>query len=252
MIIQYASDLHLEFPDNREFLRINPIKPTGEVLLLAGDIVPFVVMDKYNDFFNYISDNFETTFWIPGNHEYYKSDISNRSGVLNEKIKNNIFLVNNFSIIHKDVKFIFSTLWSKISVANQWIIGQLLNDFHLIKHKEARFTTTLFNQFHEQNLEFLKQELRSDKILKTAVVTHHCPTFFNYPEKYRNSEINEAFAVELFDLIETTAPDYWIYGHIHFNTPDFVIGKTQLVTNQLGYVNEGEHQQFKNGCIFEI
>jgi len=50
--------------------------------------------------------------------------------------------------------------------------------------------------------------------------------------------------VELFDLIEATSPDYWIYGHTHGNTPDFEIGKTRLLTNQLGYVKYGEQLGF--------
>lgn len=41
--LQYISDLHLEFPDNREWLKENMIIPKGDILLIAGDTIP----DKY-------------------------------------------------------------------------------------------------------------------------------------------------------------------------------------------------------------
>lgn len=250
--IQYCSDLHLEFPENKEFLKANPLQPKGEILLLAGDIVPFGLIDKHKDFFNYISNNFETAYWIPGNHEYYYFDMSKKCGVLNENIRSNVHLVNNLSVTLNDFCFIFSTLWSKISVENQWQIEKGVSDFQVIKYKDYRFSTEQFNLLHEQCLRFITSELHRNHTSKTIVVTHHVPTFLNYPEKYKGDVLNESFAVELFDLIEDAKPDYWIYGHHHHNTPDFLIGKTQMRTNQLGYVKYGEHRSFDNGKTLNV
>ncbi|MCD4665782.1 MAG: metallophosphoesterase [Bacteroidales bacterium] len=252
MKIQYCSDLHLEFPENKEFLKINPIQPNGDILLLAGDIVPFVVIDNHKDFFDYLADNFKYTYWVPGNHEYYRFDIINKSGTLNEKIRSNVFLVNNTSVIHHNVKYIFSTLWTKIRPAYQWQIERGLSDFHVIKYSGYRFSAEKYNLLHEDSLNFIKQELSEKKEHKKVVVTHHVPTFLNYPEKYKGSVLNDAFAVELFDLIETIGPDYWIFGHHHQNISDFKIGKTKLITNQLGYVKYGEHKLFKEDKVFKL
>ena len=87
---------------------------------------------------------------------------------------------------------------------------------------------------------------------KTVVVTHHVPTLLNYPSWYKTSILNQAFAVELFDLIEDSLIDYWIYGHSHINTPEFMIGNTHLLINQLGYVSHFEHQQFQKDKIIVL
>jgi predicted phosphohydrolase len=252
MTIQYASDLHLEFPENKGFLSRNPIKPVGEVLLLAGDIVPFAIMDKHKDFFSYVSDHFETTYWIPGNHEYYYFNLADKCGTFHEKIKDNVHLLNNIVIEYEYLNLIFSSLWSKISPAHQWQIERSMSDFQVIKYKDFRFSAEQYNQLHVESMTFLKQALHNNYTDKTVVVTHHVPTFYNYPEKYKGDALNEAFAVELFNLIEDATPDYWIYGHTHSNSADFNIGKTQLLTNQLGYVKYGEHQLFNLGKSFNL
>ena len=115
--IQYASDLHLEFPANKAFIKQHRLLPVGEVLVLAGDIVPFAVM--------------------------------------------------------------------------------------------------------------------------------------NYPEQYKGEALNEAFAVELYYLIQASGIDFWVHGHHHVNTPEFSIGSTFMNTNQLGYVQRNEHGLFEaNKCIY--
>ena len=252
MTIQYASDLHLEFSQNRDYVKANPIEPKSEVLVLAGDIVPFAVMHKHADFFSYLSDHFKHTYWVPGNHEYYNSDLTDRCGTVHEKIKENVSLVNNVAVMHEDIQFIFSTLWSKISPLYAWQIEQGMSDFHVISYKGKRFSTEHVNQLHEESVAFIKTMLEAKSSQNKIVVSHHIPTFQNYPEQYKGSVLSEAFAVELFDLIESHGPDYWIYGHHHNNVPEFTIGKTKMLTNQLGYVKYGEHMLFDSEKTFTL
>lgn len=252
MTVQYASDLHLEFPQNKAFLKQNPLVPSADVLLLAGDIVPFAILDKHDDFFSYLSDNFQFTYWVPGNHEYYHYDLSKKSGELFETIKSNVFLVNNKTIEIENVKFIFSTLWSKISPAHQWQIERSLSDFQVIKHNNLRLSAEVYNEQHSNCLNFIAKEIQLSNNCNSVVITHHVPTFLNYPESYKGDVLNEAFAIELFDLIERSNVNYWLYGHHHCNTSDFCIGKTNLITNQLGYVQRNEHHLFSTNKILSI
>ncbi|WP_088653547.1 metallophosphoesterase [Geofilum rhodophaeum] len=71
MKVQYCSDLHLEFFQNAKFLNENPIKPVGDILVLAGDIIYWEQENFKHWFFDYISDNFKEVYYIPGNHEFY-------------------------------------------------------------------------------------------------------------------------------------------------------------------------------------
>ena len=252
MKLQYASDLHLEFPENKEFLRIRPLRPEGDILILAGDIVPFSVMNEHSDFFDYVSGHFDFTYWIPGNHEYYHSDINERSGSFNEKIRDNVFLLNNTSVQTGDVRLIFSTLWTKIGPGSQFKILLGYSDFHVIMNRGMRLSVEQYNLLNEKCILFLKEELEKKKSGTIVVITHHMPTFMNYPEDLKGDALNEAFAVELSDLIRTTEPDYWIFGHEHNSKSEFRIGKTRLVTNHLGYIRYNEHKGFDEGKVIVV
>ncbi|WP_319231074.1 metallophosphoesterase [Draconibacterium orientale] len=252
MIIQYCSDLHLEFPENKKFLIENPIIPVGEILILAGDIVPFRVMHEHSDFWNYISSNFKNVYWIPGNHEYYYFDIKERLGSFVENIRDNILLVNNTSFVHNKTRFIFTTLWTAISEAKKFMIQQGLSDFRVIRNNGQLLIPDDYNQMHKSCMQYLNHELSDGKFEKTIVVTHHVPTMLNYPEKYQGSYLNEAFAVELYDLIIDSDIDYWIFGHHHQNHCDFTIGKTRMLSSQLGYVQFDEHKDFSTAQYFHI
>lgn len=252
MKIQYCSDLHLEFPENKRYMQRFPLEPQGDILILAGDIVLFKMMKEHNDFFNFCAANFETTYWIPGNHEYYRSDLADVKIPLYEKIKDNVFLLNNQTIAYKNLELIFSTLWSYIPPQHEWAVQKNVNDFYQIKNNGKKFTAADFNALHQTGKDFLKTTLTVPTEKQRLVITHHVPTLMHFPAQYRNSDINSAFATELFDIIESSNAAYWIYGHHHYNTPAFKIGNTTLLTNQLGYVQQNEHQLFNSSAIIEI
>lgn len=252
MKVQYCSDLHLEFPENRAFMKNNPLIPIGDILLLAGDILPFALINKPCDFFDFACDNFKQVYWIPGNHEYYNYDFKDVPKPLNEKIKENLFLVDNQQVKIQDVNFIFSTLWSHINVQNRWKIQKNVSDFFVIKNHGSNLSVPEFNELHKLSLLFLSNALAQTENEKKVIITHHVPTLLNYPEQYKTSSINEAFATELFDFIEESKARNWIYGHHHSNTPAFKIGETEMLTNQLGYVSHHENKHFKLDAHFEI
>ncbi|MFA6831820.1 MAG: metallophosphatase, partial [Bacteroidaceae bacterium] len=61
-----------------------------------------------------------------------------------------------------------------------------------------------------------------------AVVKHHI-----------NNSVSNAYVTELGDFIVDSQIDYWIYGHSHENI-DTEIGSTKILSNQLGYLFNGE------------
>jgi len=252
MKIQFCSDLHLEFKDNNEYLKQNPIQAIGDILILAGDIT--YLGEKYfeNRFFDNVSAKFQNVFWLPGNHEYYSGeDTVNIHLPMWREIRQNVFLINNETFEYKGVKFIFSTLWTRL-VYNLLPIKMILADFKRIKHQGKLIDIEDYNHFHKTSLDFLKNAFDTTQHPKIVTVTHHIPTKSLVADEFKDSAINDAFNVELEKEIEIWQPNFWIYGHSHRNLSPYEIGKTKILTNQLGYVSSNEHNNFNHQLFFEI
>lgn len=252
MTIQYYSDLHLEFAANNLYLHMRPIPPIGEILILAGDITYWNKDSWNNPFFDDISRKFNTVYYVPGNHEYYlHKNARHADKSFKIPIRENVFLVNNISEVHGDVELFFSTLWTKIPEHKSFMIQELINDYHRITYDDRAMTVEDSNRLHHNSLQWLGKALTESKANKKVVATHHVPSQICVPEKFRGSNLNDAFTVELGMLIIDHEIDYWIYGHQHYNTPEMTIHKTKLVTNQLGY-REYEKLNLDIEAIIEI
>lgn len=244
MKLHYASDLHLEFPENREWLRQHPLQGQGGVLVLAGDIMPFGGLNKLREEYVRWGDQYEHVLWLPGNHEYYGGDINDRSGRLDERLTRNVRLLNDEVWYAPGLRILCTTLWTRISQLNEAYVMRNMNDYHQIRNGGLLLRPAHTTALHEASLTWLTDELAKPFAGATIVATHHVPTFQHYPPEFRGDTLNEAFAVELHDLIADSGATAWIYGHHHRNIAPYTIGRTRMLTNQLGYVSLGEEVGF--------
>lgn len=244
MTIHYCSDLHLEFAENRKWLEAHLPVGVGDVLVLAGDIIPLGMLPQLKGLLQRMTEGFGHVYWLPGNHEFYREDIAQWATPLDREVLLNLRLVNNVAVTHGSVRLLLTTLWARIAQMNEWALKRNVSDFHLIRHGDGLLLPAQFTRLHEEALVWLQGQLAQPWAGQTVVATHHVPTLMHYPEEYRGSDLNDAFAVELHDLIADSGADAWIYGHHHRNVAEFTIGRTRMLTNQLGYVGHGEEKGF--------
>lgn len=258
MKIQIASDLHLEFLDNRQWITDNPLIPSADILLLAGDIVPDKYKDKAEKFHKSIEAEFPFIISTMGNHEFYKGTAEYAYPSYSKQMAENHIKLNNKSIVHNGVKFIVSVLWSYVPDENYFDVLNGLNDYKLItKHdisngENVCITVDTTNRYHEISLDFIKKELQKEFDGKIVVLTHHVPSFRCLNPEFKEDKLNNAFVSDLDQLIISHPEiNLWVCGHSHdFN--DTIVGKTRIIRNPLGYVYVGEEKGFKRDFVVEI
>lgn len=253
MKIQYASDLHLEFSDNYSYIKHNPLKPEGDILILAGDI-GYLNDDNYrtHPFWDYVSDNFQQVIVGVGNHELYKYyDLAQMPRGEVCAIRDNVTCYYDAVVRIGNIDLIISTLWSKIPLEDAYLTERGVSDFYRILYEGKMLTFEKFNQEHERCFHFIQEAVAKSTAEYIIVVTHHVPSFQLSSPDFAGSRINGAFTVELDQYIESSPVEYWIYGHSHRNI-DKIIGNTQCLSNQLGYVFHNEHHSFNPGKIIEL
>ncbi|MDO8676480.1 MAG: metallophosphoesterase [Candidatus Azambacteria bacterium] len=256
MNIHIASDLHLEFPENKRWLEKNPLIPSGDILLLAGDIVPDAYKEEANAFYQRVEADFPHIISAMGNHEFYHGEIIQAYPSYENQISPHHIQLNNKTVVLGGIKFVVSVLWSRVSPQNMRQVEESMNDYHVISRTDDSGRQRILraadtNRYHDLSVQFIQNEV--ENFSGTIVVlTHHMPSLRLIAPKYTNSPINSGFATDLDDLI-LSHPNIalWVCGHSH-EFADMMIGETRVVRNPLGYLQSGEGEGFQRDFAVEV
>lgn len=272
MKLQIVSDLHLEF--NKQII----IKNAGaDILCLAGDICLAYHLhrhpvsnlrnnaengdkaERYRQFFEQVSQEFDQVLYVMGNHEHYSGLWNDTAAHLRTALEpwSNITLMEDSWLDFSDTRIVGTSLWTdfnKRDAITMLSVKDMMNDYHAIKIKNGDIYHKLRPQdtvdAHDRAFAIIKLATESWSG-NVVVLGHHAPSRQSIHERYKQDWImNGAFCSDLDDYIfDQEKIKLWIHGHVH-NPFDYMIGNCRIVCNPHGYPRE--HNLFDNALVVEV
>jgi predicted phosphohydrolase len=258
--IQILSDIHLEFWDECNSIKnlpppLNDLPVSAPILALLGDIgIPSLPL--YQDFISDVSKKFHLVLIISGNHEYYGGQIDEVDALIHSIAQkfSNVKYLQRTKLEYQDLVFLGTTLWTEIPLTPDIVYRQykyFINDYRKIQLIDPTTQTRRLldpkdtTAMHLRDKAWIEGELmEAQKQGKTAVVlTHHCPIGINTRCEKMRDEQNSIEYLDYTDLRELMRKFenilVWGFGHTHHSSSQ-IFGTTQIVSNCLGYVRNGE------------
>lgn len=241
MKLHVMSDLHLEMRSSAQFTQ--QVLPGGDILVLAGDITYLRFVDQAVPLFKEFCAKYRWVFYVPGNHEFYKSSVSQALGVLSEveKIPNLVVLKAGDVTKFEGKRILGGPMWFRDHPMNVMYEG-MLNDFNQIRD----YKPWVYEE-NQKFLDFLQRELKEGDI----VVTHYLPTPLSTPERFRGDSTDRFFLCDVSNLIAERQPALWIHGHTH-DPCDYLVGNTRVYCNPLGYPSERSNPDWKKRIEIDV
>jgi predicted phosphohydrolase len=215
MRVQLLSDLHFEFDEDGGEAFVQTVEVAGDVLVLAGDIIPLVSAEAVARAFGWFCARFRHVVFVPGNHEYYRTSPADGDALLAAcaRALPNLHVLNPGLAVIDGVRFVGATMWFPPTPDEQRYRGYL-TDFKLI-----RDFVPWVHDTHAAQLAFLREHVRAGDV----VVTHHLPHSNSTPRMFVDSPLNRFFVSgDAGEVLAQAGARLWLHGHTH-SPRDYVI-----------------------------
>lgn len=263
MRIQIASDLHLEFLEQRfpNEIRLQPVKD-ADLLILAGDISNGSMAIRH------FKDWPVPVVYVIGNHELYTNVYEDViDAIRRDCAGTSIHFLERDTLEFKGTRIVGCTLWTDYLLLGHHARPRVMEHARGALHDHSLIKTRLSQAFlpvdalsdHEISRTWLEDTLAGPFDGSTVVVTHHAPHPGSVHPRYEGSNLNAAFTSDLTPLVDMA--DIWVHGHMH-NSSDYRVGRCRIVSNPRGYPINGrsaaaaaelrfENPDFDEACVVD-
>lgn len=255
MRVAYASDLHVEFQNQRAIKLAEPV----DVLILAGDVHSkgrglLWAYETYHEVARHVIVVYGNHDFWGGTYQKYLDEARTLAAVIP-----NLHFLEDSGVCIDGVFFIGGTTWTDYELLpgprdwNATVAQQEMNDFDRIKWREpnGHYRKLRVNDIYQINQRSKRYIFETLKLIKkehpgarTVVVTHHGPTAKSLDPSYHASRINAAYVSPWHEEILAGGPDYWIHGHVH-DPKEYPVGETTVLVNPIGYPDQIPDASFK-------
>jgi predicted phosphodiesterase len=251
MKIQIASDLHLEFFEQK-FPAYRIVEPTdADVLVLAGDI------HRQTQAIALFRDWPVPVIYVHGNHEGYGADFAGVIPDMRASARRaGIHYLENDELTINGVRFLGCCLWTDYCLQGKEMQSAAMQEAALCMtdHKAiysgegTYFMPQDALRIHTASRAWLSRKLDESFDGPTVVVTHHAPHPGSIHPRYAGDIVNAAFVNNLTPLLDKAT--LWIHGHVH-DSFDYRVNGTRVIANPRGYARNRQRAETPEGLVWE-
>ena len=252
MKVYAISDLHVDFPENLDWLaQLSREQYTEDLLILAGDVTDDLELLKR--VFGMLLERFQTVCFVPGNHELwvrgaaYDCSIEKFHAVLAAceacGVETGCFRTEHLSVVPLYGWYDFSFGEPDASLKMGW------RDFHVCSWPQQLSTASAVNNYFLS----LNNSRLSEKNQVVISYSHFVPHIELMPDQippHKRVVYPVLGSQELGNQVSRLNPDIHVYGHSHVNQ-EKRIGSIKYVNNAFGYPSESRISKKKLHCVFD-
>jgi len=269
--VQIASDIHLEFYENRNDKIYSParhtledlfsrfIQPCAPILALLGDI-GYPGSKIYQSFLTWCGAQFEKVLVVLGNHEFYGNEYFKTLEQAQKDCTNagkNVIFCNQTSLEINNHVILATTLWSHINDQAMEKIQIRLADYEQISiiDPETQKKRNLHPRdtvgFHKKDVAWISEKISNTK-LPVIILSHHAPSMTCSEPDIPPTDVCSAAFCSSLDYLFDDPVLAWGFGHTHFPI-DFTSGTCHLLSNPAGYPGHEfpnpYNRPYKKDCV---